>query len=136
MADETPNDMKEEVVDIAPFDPTKKKKKKKVTVVDPADDESVDKLTEKTENLSGYSLAVSDGIDTAFAGLKKKKKKPVEISNLNEESADAVEDLDDHAEDDEEEAVSLHPCYPWEGSVRDYEYEELLILLTLISRVF
>jgi translation initiation factor 2 subunit 2 len=40
---------------IAPFDPTKKKKKKKVTVIDPADvdDESVDKLTEKTENLSG-----------------------------------------------------------------------------------
>jgi translation initiation factor 2 subunit 2 len=38
---------------IAPFDPTKKKKKKKGTVIDPADDESVDKLTEKTENLSG-----------------------------------------------------------------------------------
>jgi hypothetical protein len=38
---------------IAPFDPTKKKKKKKVTVIDPADDESVDKLAEKIENLSG-----------------------------------------------------------------------------------
>ncbi|KAK2376678.1 eukaryotic translation initiation factor [Trifolium repens] len=126
MADETPNDLKEEVPDIAPFDPTKKKKKKKVTVIDPADDESVDKLTEKTENLS-----VSDGIDTAFAGLKKKKKKPVEISNLNEESRDAVEDFDDHAEvDDEEEAVALQPRYPWEGSDRDYQYEEL------VGRVF
>ncbi|CAJ2652841.1 unnamed protein product [Trifolium pratense] len=120
MADETPNDLKEEVVDIAPFDPTKKKKKKKVTVVDPADDESVDKLTEKTENLS-----VSDGIDT-FAGLKKKKKKPVEITNLNEESGDAVEDLDDYAEDDEEKAVALHPRYPLERSDRNYQYEELL----------
>jgi translation initiation factor 2 subunit 2 len=37
---------------IAPFDPTKKKKKKKVVIQDPADD-SVDKLAEKAENLSG-----------------------------------------------------------------------------------
>jgi hypothetical protein len=37
---------------IAPFDPTKKKKKKKVVIQDPADD-SVEKLTEETENLSG-----------------------------------------------------------------------------------
>lgn len=37
---------------IAPFDPTKKKKKKKVVIQDPAD-ESVDKLAEKTESLSG-----------------------------------------------------------------------------------
>lgn len=36
----------------APLDMTKKKKKKKITIVDPADD-SVDKLAEKTENLSG-----------------------------------------------------------------------------------
>nr|AFK44754.1 unknown [Medicago truncatula] len=126
MADETPSGLKEEVPDIAPFDPTKKKKKKKVTVIDPADDESADKLVEKIENLS-----VSDGTDSAFSGLKKKKKKPVEISNLNDidesgPSAEAVEDLDDHAEDDEEEAVALQPRYPWEGSDRDYTYEELL----------
>lgn len=37
---------------IAPFDPTKKKKKKKVVIQDAADD-SVDKLAEKTDNLSG-----------------------------------------------------------------------------------
>lgn len=37
---------------LAPFDPTKKKKKKKVVIQDSADD-SVDKLTEKTESLSG-----------------------------------------------------------------------------------
>ncbi|KAK7321424.1 hypothetical protein VNO77_32065 [Canavalia gladiata] len=120
MADETQNDMKEEVAEIAPFDPTKKKKKKKITIVDPADD-PVDKLTEKTENLS-----VSDGVETAFTGLKKKKKKPVEISNLNDESGDAIEDLDDHAEDDEGETVAYQARYPWEGSDRDYEYEELL----------
>ncbi|GAU42313.1 hypothetical protein TSUD_140500 [Trifolium subterraneum] len=30
------------------------------------------------------------------------------------------------SDDDEEESVALHPCYPWEGSDRDYEYEELL----------
>ncbi|MED6192372.1 hypothetical protein PIB30_009450 [Stylosanthes scabra] len=121
MADETQNYLKEEVAEIAPFDPTKKKKKKKITILDPADDDSVDKLTEKTENLS-----VSEGVETAFSGLKKKKKKPVEISNLIDESGDANEDLDDHAEDDEGEGISLHPRYPWDGTDRDYEYEELL----------
>ncbi|XP_020229076.1 eukaryotic translation initiation factor 2 subunit beta [Cajanus cajan] len=105
---------------IAPFDPTKKKKKKKITIVDP-DDDPVEKLAEKTENLS-----VADGVETAFTGLKKKKKKPVEISNLNDESGDAIEDLDDHAEDDEGETVAPQARYPWEGSDRDYEYEELL----------
>ncbi|KAL2665081.1 hypothetical protein AAZV13_02G199700 [Glycine max] len=120
MADETPNEMKEEVPEIVPFDPTKKKKKKKITIVDPADD-PVEKLAEKTENLS-----VSEGVETAFAGLKKKKKKPVEMSNLNDESGDANEDLDDHPEDDEGEVVAPEARYPWEGSDRDYEYEELL----------
>jgi translation initiation factor 2 subunit 2 len=43
---------------IAPFDPTKKKKKKKPTVVD-LDDDSVDKLAEKTENLSGIEIEIS-----------------------------------------------------------------------------
>jgi len=31
----------------------------------------------------------------------------------------------DHAEDDEEAAVALQPRYPWEGSDRDYNYEEV-----------
>lgn len=91
---------------IAPFDPSKKKKKKKVVIEDLVDD-SVDKLAEKTENLAGdlleqqliYGLvflfpsvlymyhfrgrliflviAVADGQDSSFSGLKKKKKKPV-----------------------------------------------------------
>lgn len=31
----------------------------------------------------------------------------------------------DHAEEDDQEAVSLQPRYPWEGSDRDYQYEEV-----------
>lgn len=37
-----------------PFDPTKKKKKKKPVIQDPV--EEVDKLTEKTENLTGIII--------------------------------------------------------------------------------
>ncbi|KAK4282820.1 hypothetical protein QN277_014149 [Acacia crassicarpa] len=124
MADETLDDKKEEVPEIASFDPTKKKKKKKVAIIDPADD-PVDNLAEKTENLS-----VSDGFETSFAGLKKKKKKPVETSNFTDEGGDAAEDLDDHSGEDEGEGDALAPHYPWEGSDRDYLYEEL------IGRVF
>ncbi|KAJ9167354.1 hypothetical protein P3X46_022015 [Hevea brasiliensis] len=122
MTDETSHDVKDEVAELAPFDPTKKKKKKKVVIQDSADD-SVDKLTEKTE-----SISVSDGLESTFAGLKKKKKKPVETSILNEESVDAGEDLDDHVGEGEEgEGIELQQqLYPWEGSDRDYEYEELL----------
>ncbi|KAK9949291.1 hypothetical protein M0R45_004824 [Rubus argutus] len=123
MADDQ-NDVKEELAlaDIAPFDPSKKKKKKKVVIEDLADD-SVDKLAEKTEN-----LAVADGQDSSFSGLKKKKKKPVETSILNEEtSGDVGEDLDEHpGEDEEGEGIVLESSNPWEGSDRDYEYEELL----------
>lgn len=119
MADETPNDVKEEVPELAAFDPTKKKKKKKVVIQDPADD-SADKLAEKTE-----SLSVSDGVETTFTGMKKKKKKPVESSLLNE-TGDAGEDGDEHVAEDEEGGVVLQQRYPWDGSDRDYEYEELL----------
>ncbi|KAJ4702512.1 eukaryotic translation initiation factor 2 subunit beta-like [Melia azedarach] len=121
MADENQLDAKDEVAELAPFDPTKKKKKKKVTIQDTEDD-SVDKLAEKTENLS-----VSEGLESTFAGLKKKKKKPVETSILNEDTGDAGEDLDDHAgEDDKGDGLVPEHRYPWEGSDRDYEYEELL----------
>jgi translation initiation factor 2 subunit 2 len=61
--------------------------------------------------------------------LKKKKKKPVETSSLNEESGDAGEDFDDHVGEDEEgEGIVLHTRYPWEGTDRDYEYEEVYYL--------
>ncbi|KAM7257380.1 hypothetical protein ACFE04_013121 [Oxalis oulophora] len=120
MADENQVDVKEEVADLAPFDPTKKKKKKKVVIQDIAD-ESVDKLAEKTETLS-----VSEGLESSFAGLKKKKKKPVEKDILDEETKEG-EVVDELGGDDEEgEGIDLRQRYPWEGSDRDYFYEELL----------
>ncbi|KAF8402464.1 hypothetical protein HHK36_010548 [Tetracentron sinense] len=106
---------------LAPFDPTKKKKKKKIVIQDPVDD-SVDKLTEKTETLS-----VSNGLENTFAGLKKKKKKPVETDNLSDENGDAGEHLDNHLGDDEKaEGIVQQSRYPWDGSEREYDYEELL----------
>ncbi|KAG2300846.1 hypothetical protein Bca4012_011598 [Brassica carinata] len=127
MADEN-NEMKEvkDEQELAPFDPTKKKKKKKVVIQDPIED-STESQPEKSD-----SLPANDGLESSFAGLKKKKKKPVEISSsLNEESLDAPEDLDDHADDDEDaDGIDLQQQqqqrYPWEGSDRDYIYDELL----------
>ncbi|KAL2543303.1 Eukaryotic translation initiation factor 2 subunit beta [Abeliophyllum distichum] len=113
-------EVKEEAGDITPFDRTKKKKKKKVVIQDPAEDETVDNLAEKTE-----SMSVSDGLETSFAGLKKKKKKPVHTDLLNDETDNAGDDLDDIVEDEEGEGIVLQQ-YPWDGSDRDYEYEELL----------
>ncbi|KAL5711498.1 hypothetical protein ACHQM5_021946 [Ranunculus cassubicifolius] len=121
MADENQAvELKDEGAELAPFDPSKKKKKKKVVIQEPGDD-SVDKLAEKTE-----SLSVSEGIENAFVGLKKKKKKQVEIDLSNEDNADNQEDLDDRiGEDEEGEGIILEqPRYAWEGSDRDYEYEE------------
>ncbi|CAK9182338.1 unnamed protein product [Ilex paraguariensis] len=114
---------KDDAADIAPFDPTKKKKKKKVLIQDPADD-SVENLAEKTE-----SLSVSEGLETTFSGLKKKKKKPVHTDLLTDEKENEVNDFDgnDHmGEDEEGEGIVLQQQFPWEGSDRDYEYEELL----------
>ncbi|ERN20284.1 hypothetical protein AMTR_s00066p00171460 [Amborella trichopoda] len=120
MADGAPVDAREEIPELAPFDPTKKKKKKKAAVQDPT--EEADKLAEKTENLS-----VADGPETSFAGMKKKKKKPVE-TDLNEDNGDAGDDIngDDVGEDEEGEGIVLQGRYPWEGTDRDYKYEELL----------
>ncbi|KAL2316805.1 hypothetical protein Fmac_030681 [Flemingia macrophylla] len=97
MVDETQNEMKE-VPEIAPFDPTKKKKK--ITIVDA--DDPLQLLMELRLHLL------------------------VEISNLNDEAGDAIEDLDDHADDDEGETIAPQARYPWEGSDCDYEFEELL----------
>lgn len=118
MADETLTDVKDEVSELAPFDPTKKKKKKKTLIQDLADD-SVDQLAEKTE-----SLSVSEGLDSTFTGLKKKKKKPVGTSALNDENEEPRDDMDDLAGGDEE-GQGPKP-YDWEGSDRDYHYQELL----------
>ncbi|KAF3503415.1 hypothetical protein F2Q69_00044397 [Brassica cretica] len=59
-----------------------------------------------------------------------KDEQEVEISSsLNEESLDDPEDLDEHANDEEDaEGIDLQQQqrYPWEGSDRDYIYDELL----------
>ncbi|KAL8167880.1 hypothetical protein V2J09_009379 [Rumex salicifolius] len=121
-SEENTNELKEEVPEIVPFDPTKKKKKKKVVIQDPAD-EPVEKLVEKTENLS-----VSDGLEPSFAGLKKKKKKHVESNLLSDDAAEVGDEKDDEFDEEEEadENAQSKPKYPWEGSDRDYLYEELL----------
>ncbi|KAE9447516.1 hypothetical protein C3L33_20574, partial [Rhododendron williamsianum] len=127
MEEDTPIEAKEDISEIAPFDPSKKKKKKKPVIQDAGDD-NTDKLAENIENLS-----ISEGVENAFVGLKKKKKKPVETNPLDDEIIDNEEDLDEEnvvAEDEEGDGIILQQQYPWEGSDRDYDYEELL------SRVF
>ncbi|CAD5181498.1 unnamed protein product [Musa acuminata subsp. malaccensis] len=122
MAQENPTERKEEVPELAPFDPTKKKKKKKVVIQDPA--EEVEKLAEKTESLTVDAIG-----EPSFVGMKKKKKKPVETNFLNDNNGDSGEDLDGDqiGEDDEGEGIVLGVVrYPWAGTDRDYKYEELL----------
>ncbi|GMP86152.1 hypothetical protein CsSME_00039038 [Camellia sinensis var. sinensis] len=105
----------EDLPDIAPFDATKKKKKKKPVIQDVVDD-TTDKLAEKTENLSK--------LDTASL--------QIETDALNDENVDEVEDLD--GEDKEGEGIVLQSRYPWEGSDRDYDYEEVCFLVFNILR--
>ncbi|XP_065851183.1 eukaryotic translation initiation factor 2 subunit beta-like [Euphorbia lathyris] len=128
MTDKNSNNGKDEVTELALFDPTrKKKKKKKTSAILECTDDSVDTITEKTE-----SLSVSEGAASTFVGLKKKKEKPVETSILDEESVEAIENLDDkdfkfnnHAGDDEGEVLELQQQhYPWEASDCDYIYED------------
>lgn len=118
MADDAPV----EIPEITPFDTSKKKKKKKVVVQDTA--EEVDKLVEKTEDLS-----VADG-EPSFAGLKKKKKKQVEPDSAENENGSRDEDGSENQLGDDEEDENMDPRentrYPWEGTTRDYHYEELL----------
>uniref|UniRef100_A0A0D9Z6W3 Eukaryotic translation initiation factor 2 subunit beta n=1 Tax=Oryza glumipatula TaxID=40148 RepID=A0A0D9Z6W3_9ORYZ len=122
MADEEQVERKEEVSELTPFDPTKKKKKKKVVIQDPSDE--VDKLAEKTE-----SLTVAETGEPSFTGMKKKKKKHVEHDTSLTEAGDGEDAIDDQiGEDEEGEGIVLGGAtrYPWEGTDRDYKYEELL----------
>ncbi|KAL5807681.1 hypothetical protein ACOSQ3_028372 [Xanthoceras sorbifolium] len=92
MAEETPVEVKvkEHMLDIAYFDPTKKKKKKEKEKEkqkqDQADD-FVDNLVEETGTLE---ITDGDGVESSFLGVKKKKKKkkPVEDDILNDKDAD------------------------------------------------
>ncbi|XP_071716497.1 eukaryotic translation initiation factor 2 subunit beta-like [Rutidosis leptorrhynchoides] len=116
-------ELKDEAADVIPFDPSKKKKKKKVVIQDPAD-EPVEQLVEKTQDLS-----VSEGLEPTFTGLKKKKKKQVQTDLLDDEKENAEEDIDGDpiGGDEEGEGIDLEEQkLPWEGTDRDYKYEELL----------
>ncbi|KAL8263125.1 hypothetical protein R6Q59_024474 [Mikania micrantha] len=109
-------ELKDEAPDLTLFEPTKKKKKKKVVMQDPSED-SVEHLVQKTDNLS-----VSEDLDPAFTGLKKKKKKQVSYVYTPHYP---------NGEDGNREGTDLQlQKLPWEGTDRDYTYEELL------SRVF
>ncbi|KAF0907545.1 hypothetical protein E2562_018358 [Oryza meyeriana var. granulata] len=121
MADEEQAEKREEVSELTPFDPTKKKKKKKVVTQDPSDE--VDKRAEKTENLT-----VAEPGELNFTGMKKKKKKPVDLDLSINGIGDGDDILDDQiVEEEEGEGIVLGaPRYPWEGTDRDYNYDELL----------
>ncbi|KAH9298205.1 hypothetical protein KI387_029887, partial [Taxus chinensis] len=105
--------------ELAPFDPSKKKKKKKKVLLQDTVDEGAEKVTEKIE-----SLSVTD----TFSGLKKKKKKHVEGSFQDDENVETVEDDNGkhEGESEEIEEIDSPDRYPWEGTDRDYKYEELL----------
>ncbi|KAK9986320.1 hypothetical protein SO802_031271 [Lithocarpus litseifolius] len=109
-------ELKDDISDIATFDPTKKKKKKKKGLG--FADDSVDKLTEKTENVGGRhelgKTIVSD-----------------EEEVLNDENVDSWEDID--VMDEEGEGIVLMQN-SWERTDRDYEYEELLSRMFNILR--
>lgn len=117
-------EVKEEVADIAPFDPTKKKKKKKTTIQE-FNGESAEPLADKME-----SLAVSEVGEASFAGLKKKKKKPVDPNMFNDDAGEGGEEKEDETKEDEDgdgnDQQPQAPRYPWDGTDRDYLYEELL----------
>ncbi|KAL6228008.1 hypothetical protein ACLB2K_001962 [Fragaria x ananassa] len=70
-------------------------------------------------------LALARTLQEQF--LMRKVHSLVESSVLNEEGGDTREDLDDHTGDEEEgEGSALGDSHPWQGSDRDYHYEELL----------
>ncbi|KAI8523418.1 hypothetical protein RHMOL_Rhmol13G0071700 [Rhododendron molle] len=54
----------------------------------------------------------------------------MQTDTLSGDKENVVDDLDDHIGEDKEEGIILQPQFPWEGSHRDYEYEEL------VGRVF
>ncbi|KAL0846318.1 hypothetical protein Bca101_019564 [Brassica carinata] len=117
MADEI-NEMQQE---LAPFDPTKKKKKKKVVLQDHVESSTESQMEKPDDSMPA---AVNDGHESTLTGMKDNKK-PVDSSSLNEESVEAVKDLDGDNEE-EKGVIQQENRYPWEGSDRFYLYEEML----------
>ena len=102
------------------FDPTLKKKKKKKVVLE--DDDGVEAATEGMDDLN---------VDDDGFGEKKKKKK----SKDKDKDADPEEDFgkkkkdaddEDDKDDDADEATNSGSGLPWDGTARDYYYDELL----------
>uniref|UniRef100_A0A1J3JWB1 Eukaryotic translation initiation factor 2 subunit beta n=1 Tax=Noccaea caerulescens TaxID=107243 RepID=A0A1J3JWB1_NOCCA len=103
MADENNEMPVNDEQELAPFDPTKKKKKKKVV--------AESSTGPRTGNFdSNPTPAINDGLESTYTGL-------AETSSLNDASVEAVVD------GGEEEEKKKR--YPWEGSERDYLYDEL-----------
>ncbi|CAM6113907.1 unnamed protein product [Calypogeia fissa] len=117
--------------DIHSFDPMKKKKKKKKDrVAEDLESEAMENVSEKLESLSLPSTA-GDGLDSTFAGLKKKKKKKPVDGELEEETLDETaetngEEVVEEDDDEEAEGIVLEARFSWEGTDRDYKYDELL----------
>mgnify|MGYP006084118553 CR=1 FL=1 len=109
------------------FDPTLKKKKKKKVVL-----EDEDGVEAATENMDGLNVD-----DEGFGEKKKKKKSKDKDADAD---ADADEDFgkkkkkkkkkdmddEDDDEDDADEATNSGSGLPWDGSNREYHYDELL----------
>ena len=105
------------------FDPTLKKKKKKKVVLD-EDGEAVEAVTgemddmdfgEKKKKKKSKSKEDGEEGDEMDFGKKKKKKKKKD------------EDDEDDEEDGENQGASTGGSgLPWEGTTRDYHYDELL----------
>jgi translation initiation factor 2 subunit 2 len=105
------------------FDPTLKKKKKKKVVLE--DEDGVEAATGDMDGLN---------VDDEGFGEKKKKKKS------KDKDADADEDFgkkkkkkkkkdmddEDDEDDDADEATNSGSGLPWDGSNREYHYDELL----------
>ena len=105
------------------FDPTLKKKKKKKVVLD-EDGEAVEAVTgemddvgfgEKKKKKKSKSKEEGAEDDEMDFGKKKKKKKKKD-----------VDDEDDEEGGENEGAASAGSGLPWEGTTRDYHYDELL----------
>lgn len=125
---------------IPSFDPTLKKKKKKKVDLDLGDD-----AEEATDGVAELSL----DDPTAMFGKKKKKKNKDSDNSLEEAGEageegmgdlslkkkkkkkkvldlDGLEDLENEEEEKENTATKSDSGLPWDGSTRDYHYEELL----------
>ncbi|KAF7825402.1 eukaryotic translation initiation factor 2 subunit beta [Senna tora] len=124
MADQNFEETNQHIPDITSFVPTKMKKKKKKFPV--RADDSVEKLTKKTDKLTIY-----DGAEDAFSCLKRKNIASVKSIDFSDDNADSGEDLEDADRIGNGFAQSW---YCGDGSERDYKYEELLNRIFCVLR--